>query len=232
VQRFAGGGRVATYPFKVDVSKTRIPPRAEVLAVVMASGSGESFGKWPSSPSAQRGDSGVWKRVVALIKSTGPYSGTFGNAYRAGDPLWHGSGRAVDWMGYNQDKLAAFLAARRPLELIHRTDRRDYAFTRGKDMDSFNASLMEAHRDHIHAAFDQGGQLLPGWNLVPNFTGQPEPVLSPGQWRSIEQFVAQGMAGGSGSTYNFEFANTTLDAGRLRAMQDREAVLARHGRAR
>lgn len=29
---------------------------------------------------------------------------------------------------------------------------------------------------HIHAAFDQGGFLLPGLNIVPNNTGRPEPV--------------------------------------------------------
>jgi hypothetical protein len=112
---------------------------------------------WPSSPSAQRGDSGVWRKVVALIKSTGPLSGHFGNAYRPGDPLWHGSGRAVDWMGYNQDALATFLAHHRPLELIHRTAQRDYAYTRGVNKGSFHNSLMEAHRNHVHIAMAGGG---------------------------------------------------------------------------
>jgi tape measure domain-containing protein len=144
----------------------------------VTSGNGQ-FGNWPSSPSAQRGDSGVWRSVVALIKSTGPISGTFGNAYRPGDPLWHGSGRAVDWMGYNQDALATFLAAHNPLELIHRSSRRDYAYTRGVNKGSFNNVLMEQHRNHVHIAMDEGGVLPPGsTTLVTNATTRQEYALT------------------------------------------------------
>ena len=150
---YARGGLVM--PFRVNASMTKIMTMAQALAKV--AGAPGSFGKWPSSPSAQRGDSGVWRKVVALIRSTGPLSGHFGNGYRPGDPLWHGSGRAVDWMGYNQDALARFLAARRPLELIHRSRNRDYAYTRGRNKGSFNNSLMQAHRNHIHIAMSQGG---------------------------------------------------------------------------
>ncbi len=132
------------------------------------------FGNYPSSPSAQRGDSGVWRSVVKLIKS-GPKSGSFGNAYRPGDPLWHGSGRAVDWMGYNQDALASFLASKRPLELIHRTNRRDYAYTRGQNMGSFDNPLMEEHRNHIHVAMDKGGVIPPkSTAMVTNATSDKE----------------------------------------------------------
>jgi phage-related protein len=134
------------------------------------------FPPWPSSPSAQRGDSGVWRNVVALIRSTGPVSGSFGNSYRGGDPLWHGSGRAVDWMGFNQDALATFLASRRPLELIHRTNRRDYAYTRGRNKGSFNNALMQAHRNHIHIAMAEGG-------LLSRATGMPLRLFdSGGAW--------------------------------------------------
>jgi hypothetical protein len=123
------------------------------------------FPPWPSSPGASRGDSGVWRNIVALIKSTGPMSGSFGNGYRPGDPLWHGSGRAVDWMGFNQDRLAQFLIRHRPLELIHRSKSRDYAFTRGVNKGSFNESLMNAHRNHVHIAMKLGG-LLPKLHSV------------------------------------------------------------------
>jgi len=150
---YRGGGRVG-WPFPVSAAGTKVPTAAEVAAVV-----GPTFSKdWPSSPSAQRGDSGVWRDVIKLIKS-GPHSGSFGNAYRPGDPLWHGSGRAVDWMGYNQDALASFLAAKGPLELIHRTKHRDYAYTRGRNKGSFNESLMNAHRNHIHIAMENGGTI-------------------------------------------------------------------------
>ena len=142
-------------------------------------------GNWPASPGSQRGDSGVWRSVLALIRSTGPLSGTFGNAYRPGDPKWHGSGRAVDWMGFNQDALASVLAGKRPLELIHRTNRRDYAYTRGQNRGSFDNALMQAHRNHIHIAlpgggiipygvYDGGGYLPQGLSLAANYTSGSE----------------------------------------------------------
>ena len=156
-------------------------------------GGGGAIGAWPSSPSAQRGDSGVWRSIVALIQSTGPLSGSFGNAYRPGDPLWHGSGRAVDWMGFNQDALASLFIGPlrgRVLELIHRTNSRSYAVTRGVDKGSFNGPLMEAHRNHIHIAMakggqlptmDSGGYLVPGLNMpIVNGTGAPEAVIPQG----------------------------------------------------
>ncbi len=159
-------------------------------------GVGRVGGDWPASPAAQRGDSGVWRRVVAVIRATGPLSGAFGNAYRPGDPLWHGSGRAVDWMGFNQDALATHLARLRPLELIHR-GRRDYAYTRGRNVGSFDEGLMEAHRNHIHVAmagggilppvgtYDSGGWLPPGATTVINGTGRPEPVLTSQQFAAM-----------------------------------------------
>lgn len=160
----AGGGWVGLAPvesrrsmrFPVETDRTKVPSRAQAASKVTVAFTGG--GNWPSGPGSQRGDSGVWRKVVALIKS-GPKMGSFGNSYRPGDPKWHGSGRAVDWMGYNMDPLAQFLAARKPLELIHRTNRRDYAYTRGVNKGSFNQSLMNAHRNHIHIAMKNGGMI-------------------------------------------------------------------------
>lgn len=88
----ATGGPVEEWDFPVSAAGTRIPSLEEVRARVYAGdpGAGGEFPPWPSSPGAQRGDTGVWRKIVALIKSTGPVSGSFGNAYRHGDPLWHG----------------------------------------------------------------------------------------------------------------------------------------------
>jgi TP901 family phage tail tape measure protein len=206
---YAGGGLV-TWPFPTTAAMTRVPTKAEAMAAV-APPIG-SFGNWPSSPSAQRGDSGVWRSIVALIKSTGPISGHFGNAYRPGDPLWHGSGRAVDWMGYNQDRLATFLAARRPLELIHRTNKRDYAYTRGVNKGSFNNALMQAHRNHVHIAMQNGGII-------------PEPVFGVGASGRTYSFAENGLpeqvlpnyatttrggGGRSGNTYQITISPTPL----------------------
>ncbi len=200
-------------------------------------GAGPGFGAWPSSPSAQRGDSGVWRSVVALIRSTGPLSGSFGNGYRPGDPLWHGSGRAVDWMGYEQDALATFLASKGPLELIHRTKNRDYAYTRGKNKGSFNNSLMEAHRNHIHIAFDQGGWLMPGWTPTWNGTGKPEAVLTNEDWRDVRAAALSARTrGGDGAeqipTINVYPQRADFTVNDLEALQARQTALARAGRPR
>lgn len=191
VPGYRKGGMVAPvdtsrrWPYAVNMSKTQVMSMEQALAKVAPA---FTAGNWPSSPGAQRGDSGVWKRVVQLIKS-GPKMGSFGNGYRPGDPKWHGSGRAVDWMGYNMDPLARFLVARKPLEFIHRTKSRDYAYTRGRNMGSFSEGLMNAHRNHIHIAMQNGGVIREpvfgvgrsgkSYSFAEN--GRPERVLSAGQ---------------------------------------------------
>jgi hypothetical protein len=79
--------------------------------------------------------------------------------------------------------------------------------------------------------FDSGGMLPPDWSMAYNGTGRPEAVLTADQWQAITALAGTGGAGG-GNTYKFEFRDTTLDESRLRAIQDREAVQARTGRAR
>jgi hypothetical protein len=194
----------------VDWAKDKLVPTfpgGDNAAAISANAS-PGFPPWPSASPGRGGtygDSGVWRSVVALIKSTGPVSGSFGNGYRPGDPKWHGAGRAVDWMGFEQDALAAFLASRGPLELIHRTRKRDYAYSRGRNMGSFNGPLMEAHRNHVHAAFrhgglagrdgaalqvpylfrDQGGYVPPGLSLIDNRTGRDEWMFNDSQMRDL-----------------------------------------------
>jgi TP901 family phage tail tape measure protein len=198
VRGYANGGMVM--PFRVNASMTKIMSMAEAMSKVTP-----QFSKnWPSSPSAQRGDSGVWRDVVRLIKSTGPVSGSFGNAYRPGDPLWHGSGRAVDWMGYNQDALATFLSRQRPLELIHRTNKRDYAYTRGVNKGSFRNSLMQAHRNHVHIAMGNGG-VIGEHILGVGASGTSYEFGEGGQPETVTPGIAQTpTAGGNGrTTFNY-----------------------------
>jgi cell wall-associated NlpC family hydrolase len=82
--------------------------------------------------------------------------------------------------------------------------------------------------------FDEGGMIPPGYSTVYNGTGQPEAVLTNQQWRDISELAraATNAAAGRGNVYNYEFRDTTLTPAYLRAQQDREAVLARDGRAR
>jgi hypothetical protein len=208
----------------------------EYSAAGAAAGAAQ-FGNWPRSASAQRGDSGVWRGVVQVIKQSGINQGSFGNSYRPGDPRWHGSGRAVDWMGYNMDALASYLAARKPLELIHRTNTRDYAYTRGQNRGSFNNSLMQAHRNHIHIAYDKGG-LLPDTRQMPGGTMQvfhgkrtPDKVLTDTQWTSMATLANKARQSvGGGDTLNFDFKDSTLDESRLLAIQSRRDALNRVNR--
>lgn len=79
--------------------------------------------------------------------------------------------------------------------------------------------------------FDIGGLLPPGYSTVFNGTGQPEAVLNAQQWRDISDLARGQATGRGGNTYQFEFRDTTLTPAQLKAIQDREAALARVGRA-
>lgn len=180
-------------------------------------GPGPGFPAWGQTPKngGFSGDSGVWRSIMALVRATGlPYK--FGNAYRPGDPLWHGAGRAVDLMGYNQDALATYFLSLRPmvLELIHRTNARDYGITRGR-ISPFHFQW-PLHENHIHIAMaeggmvaDGGGFLRPGWNPpVYNGTGRMEAMvpdgmavgLTPNTVAAIGVAVARALAGGISQT--------------------------------
>jgi hypothetical protein len=176
----------------------------------------------------------VWHNILNLVRSSGiPYS--FGNSYRDGDPLWHGGGRAIDFSGYNQDRLAQFFWNMRPrvLELIHSTNSRNYGISRGQP-DGMNAQLWAEHEDHLHIAMDDGGRLEPGWTPpIWNGTGKTEAVLTNEQWSAVYAAARGGDGASAGAVnYNIQFADTTLTPGRFRAMQDRQDALARPGRAR
>ena len=84
---------------------------------------------------------------------------------------------------------------------------------------------------HDHWAMDDGGYLPPGWSPpIWNGTGKPEPVMTGDQWQMIRQAANREPA--APTVHNYQFADTTLTPGKLRALNDREAALARHGRAR
>jgi hypothetical protein len=91
-------------------------------------------------------------------------------------------------MGFNQDALATFLAGKRPLELIHRTNTRDYAYTRGVNKGSFNNALMEAHRNHVHIAMQNGGVIgepvvgLGASGRSYSFAENGPETVTPGAW--------------------------------------------------
>jgi hypothetical protein len=155
------------------------------VGVPVGTGKWPLGGPWPPTPMHQRGDSGIWHGIMALVKASGiPYS--FGNAYREGDDKWHGSGRAVDLMGFEQDRLAQFFMSLKAnvLELIHTTRNGGYYITRGVRQHSMGVQD-ELHRNHLHVAMDSGGLLPPGDTFVRNRTGKPETVRTAGQENAL-----------------------------------------------
>ena len=95
-------------------------------------------------------------KIIALARSSKiPF--TVGSTYRPGDPLYHGSRRAVDFPGYNQDRFAQFWQSISGalLELIHRTNSRSYGISNGKPYaPGTNNQLLNEHRNHVHVAMN------------------------------------------------------------------------------
>lgn len=112
---------------------------------------------------------------------------------------YHGSGRAHDFGGSPQQRLAfaQFMAANygsQLKELIYDAPGFNSTINNGRVVGPFGAfyTLGQAgdHSDHVHVAFDAGGMLQPGIQTVANFTGKPEAVLTHEQTQAYQQ-VAQ-----------------------------------------
>lgn len=119
--------------------------------------------------------------IIAKAASSGiPHSvgSTFrpGSRGSGGGLDHHSEGRAVDFPGYNQDRFASFWEATAGvIELIHRTNTRDYAIFGGGG-GGLISFLMTAAGKLIKAAFDNamkvlrdfiGGNLLKGDTVAP-----------------------------------------------------------------
>jgi hypothetical protein len=116
------------------------------IAPVLAGGGGGSLG------------TGGWAvdKIINLAKASKiPFRVT--SSYRPGDPLYHGSGRAVDFGGFNQDKFAQYWLTMQGalLELIHRSNTRDYGVSNGRTYaKGSNNQLLNEHRNHVHVAMN------------------------------------------------------------------------------
>jgi tape measure domain-containing protein len=64
---------------------------------------------------------------------------------------------------------------------------------------AFNPFTASDDKGHT-ALYDNGGWLQPGMSLVENRTGRPEPILTSGQWETMNSLAANG--GGGGVTIN------------------------------
>lgn len=233
---YALGGTVKV-PMKVNVGDTKIMTLDEVIAAAAAGGSGALGG-------GGGGQGYRWQMQVLrkVFPGLDLYSGYRpGSMTASGNLSWHArdGGRAVDipprrdvfnWIhdtyGANTKEL---IWGGDPGRNIFRGEHHRFSETLLRQHGPYKGS--PGPSPHIHWAFDGGGWLPPGVSQVVNNTGSPEPVLNQQQWNDISILARQARTAG-GNTYQFEFRDTTLDAAQLRAIQDREAVLARDDRAR
>ncbi|MET0701730.1 MAG: hypothetical protein ABWY93_18925 [Mycobacterium sp.] len=188
-----------------------------------------------------------WKWQINVLREAFPglalYSGFRNSQTLSGNLSWHGrdGGRAVDvpparkigeWISKNYGA--------KTIELI--TPWRELNLKNGKHH-KYSAAVEAQHgvgaagNDHTHWAYDQGGWLPPGYNHVVNATGKPEAVFTASQFQDIRSLadatrasVLSQSSTVNGATYQFDFANSTLDQSRLTAMQQRSDSLARVNR--
>lgn len=233
IPKFADGGKV-TWPYQVNVSKTKIPTIDELIYGEAGTGDGDLGGA-----TGGRG----WRWQIATLRKRFPgldlYSGYRpGAVTSSGNRSWHGidGGRAVDvppradvfnWLHDTYGKGTK--------ELIWGGDP-NRNIQRGRHH-RYSDSLLRAHgpykgqrgpSPHVHWAYDQGGFLPPGFSTVFNGTGKPEPVLTAPQWDAV---VNGKMTDGKpGRVYNIEFAENKLTMADLQAHERRMELLERVSR--
>lgn len=106
------------------------------------------------TPSTSTGFGMSYPGIVELANKSG-IPNRPGSRFRPGDPLNHGLGWAVDFMGFNQDALASYFMQFDTLEVIHKSEKtgKVYGSSRGKPYaPGSNQDLLNKHRDHVHIA--------------------------------------------------------------------------------
>jgi hypothetical protein len=130
---------------------------------------------------------GSWKIAVDYLRRLGmafDVISTFrpgARTHATGAVSYHALNRAVDIHASNMLAIFEALARTNPTELIYSGASR-YKSRRGwRPIGALDPITLADHWSHVHAAYDQGGWLLPGTTVAHNTTGRPERVLPPGQ---------------------------------------------------
>lgn len=120
---------------------------------------------------AVRGSFPSFPQIIALAAASGlPYR--VGDTFRPGDPLYHGDGWAVDFMGYDQDALATYFMGFDTLEVIHRGRKSGQVFGSSANQpyaSGSNTQLLREHENHLHVAMTpaQANAALAGKGVNP-----------------------------------------------------------------
>lgn len=169
---FAKGGQVK-WPVDYDVSQTKFP---------------EMIGGAP-------GGGGIgWQRMMAVLRQQFPGLSLI-SGYRpgaitsTGNKSYHGSGRAVDipprmdvfnWISQNYGKSTK--------ELIF-TPAGGRQIKNGNPHTFTGGTIQQDHYDHVHWAYDNGGQIKPNTPFI-NKTGANELALNAAQGKALEDKIA------------------------------------------
>ena len=126
--------------------------------------------------------SGSWMRAISELHADNvPFSilSTFragARTHASGAVSYHALNRAVDLRGPNLLNIWAALTDTNPTELIY-SGANSYKSRSGwHPIGRLDPITLADHWDHVHAAYDKGGWLKPGWTMAYNGTGRSEPV--------------------------------------------------------
>lgn len=171
-RRFAGGGIFGVFPPVAPRGSGAISQSAYAVQ-------SHEYELLKQFAEAQSQVGQGWQAVTKFLQSKGiPFNvtSTTGGAHVQGS--LHYAGKAVDLVGPNM--LAIFKALETASTSLQELfyDPAGYSYKRGQRIGPIGG-----HSDHVHAAtYDEGGWAQPGWTMMRNSSGRPEPVLTAAQW--------------------------------------------------
>lgn len=195
------------------------------------------------------GGPGGWQWQMEMLRAVFPglalWSGFRpGSTTLSGKQSYHALGRAVDlaprrdvakWIYENYGKNTKELITPFPEYNLH--NGRPHVYT-GAVWRQHNFEGGNAHNHWAFSqgglvrAYDGGGRIPPGITTVVNGTGRDEWMLTDQQMATLQAAARSGTDNRPNRTNVFHFKQANLDVNHLRAIEDREAALARAGRPR
>lgn len=191
-------------------------------------------GLGPSTDAGSGTGAGGWQWQESVLKAAFGDRVTFTSTTGGGHATnsWHYKGRALDSIGPDMMAIFNWIMShfgKTSKELIYSPAGRGIKNGQLVDIRSFyGPSVYSNHFSHVHWAYDQGGYLQPGYSMVYNGTGKPEPVLTNQQWNAIAS--APRNYDGPQEVHHWETAGTTITPEWLEANQRRRDALARINR--
>lgn len=238
-RRDPGSGLTSRWPVEIMVPNIKIPTVEEIFAAY-AGGFLGGDGTVNGSPAM----AATIKKAIEGVSIT--------SAYRPGDPGYHGrppAGRAIDMVFSDGSERRGGGIAQRAFSFLASTFGKltkeliwDFS-PWGQSVGIYNGQRHRfrsptsgpgSHNDHIHWAFDRGGELpdtrqMPG-QVMQVFHGKraPDKVLTDVQWKNVATLAAkarESMRGGD--TINFPYRDSTLNQREVENFFARRDELAR-----